>query len=45
MHSWEYAFAYAHGCTYGNDPRLDWVHRREADLVARIREHSRHTKS
>lgn len=37
--SWEYAFANAHGCTYGSsDPRLAWVHQRERDLLARIQE-------
>jgi hypothetical protein len=36
--SWEYAFAMAHGCSYGTDPRLDPVRQRAADLQARLKE-------
>lgn len=34
--SWEWAFANAHGCSWGNDPRLLWVREREAELLARL---------
>lgn len=34
--SWEWAFAHAHGCSWGHDPRLDWVRRRERELVEQI---------
>ena len=36
--SWEYAYANAHSCSWGTDPRLAWVHRRERDLLALIDE-------
>jgi hypothetical protein len=37
--TWAYAFANAHGCTYGSDDSLAWVHEREATLMAIISEY------
>lgn len=34
-----YAFANADSHAWGVDRKLDWVHEREADLLAQIREH------
>ena len=36
--SWAYAYANSHGCSWGSDPRLDWVHEEEQRLVAIIQE-------
>jgi len=37
--TWAYAFANGHGCTLGASPTLQYVHTREADLLALIAEH------
>jgi hypothetical protein len=38
--SWDYAFAMAHRCSIGPDPRFDTVRREVADLAAIIAEHA-----
>jgi len=40
LSSWEYAFAMGHGCSVGDHPDHRAVREREADLRARIAEHS-----
>lgn len=39
--SWEYAFANAPGPTWGDDPRLAWVHQRERELLDQLLDEAR----
>lgn len=39
MASWDYAYAYGHGCSLGDHPRWQVVRTRVEDLLAIIREH------
>lgn len=39
LHSWEYAFAMGHSCTYDPDPRLDHIRDQVRELQAMIKEH------